>query len=85
VRFGKSFARTEYIVSLVLATLIPALLYLRGGSHLWAMLTVMVLAAAIPSIRRVLTVKGRALNDVLADTGKLLLLYSVIFSLGWCL
>jgi 1,4-dihydroxy-2-naphthoate octaprenyltransferase len=39
---------------------------------------------AIPGIRRVVANnKGETLNKVLADTGKVLFLYAVLFSLGW--
>jgi 1,4-dihydroxy-2-naphthoate octaprenyltransferase len=42
------------------------------------------LLAAVPNIRVVLMREdGPSLNNALATTGKLLLLYSVLLSVGW--
>jgi len=84
VRFGRPFSRLEYLVSIVAASSVPALLYIVNGQHPWAMLTLIVPVVAVPVIRRVFTSReGPPLNDALAATGKLLLLYSVLFSIGW--
>ena len=86
VLFGQTFARYEYIISILLASLIPVVIYFRDRSHPGILFCVLLLLAAIPSIKRVLIkIDGPALNSVLADTGKLMLIYSVVFSLGWIL
>ncbi|MFQ6007729.1 MAG: 1,4-dihydroxy-2-naphthoate polyprenyltransferase [Candidatus Zixiibacteriota bacterium] len=86
VRFGAGFARMEYMLSVLIASVLPVLFYLATRKHLYAMATVLVPLAAIPPIRSVFgKAEGQALNDVLAVTGKLLLLYSVVFSIGWLL
>lgn len=85
VRFGKSFARMEYIVAVVVASLVPRVLSFWQRDHYWANLTLLIPFVAIPIFRRVMTSQGRVLNRALADTGKLLLLYTVLFAIGWLL
>jgi 1,4-dihydroxy-2-naphthoate octaprenyltransferase len=86
VRFGRTFVRMEYLLSVVIASLLPVLFYFTTQTHQYATATALVPIAAIPSIRSVFgKAQGQALNNVLAATGKLLLLYSVVFSIGWLL
>ncbi len=87
VRFGRGFARGEYLLCVLGACVgVPAYFYLRGGS-LWFMLAPAVLVfLGAPAIRTVFTRRdGPALNRTLAQTGGMLLLFSILFSLGWLL
>jgi 1,4-dihydroxy-2-naphthoate octaprenyltransferase len=86
VRFGKRFARLEYLLSILLASLVPLVLFVYHEAHPWSLLAVLVPLVGIGTIRTVLTTSGGpVLNDVLAVTGKLLLLFSILFSVGWLL
>lgn len=86
VSFGATFSRFEYSVMVVLAILIPLFLYLYHKQRPFMLLVSFMLIAVIPAIRAIFTVsEGQALNILLADTGKILLLYSIVFSLGWLL
>lgn len=87
VRFGKTFARWEYLACMVLAgAAIPAWLCVQAGGHWAALAGGLALVPAIPLIRNVFTsADGEVLNQTLAGTGKVLLLFSVLFSLGWLL
>ena len=86
VRFGENFARMEYLVSVLIACLIPIILYFLTSSHVYALAASMVFIIAIPSIRIIFVQEpGKIFNQVLATTGKLLLIYSIIFSIGWIL
>lgn len=86
VLLGETFARYEYLVSILAAFLMPVFIYLRNPSHPKILLCALLSLIAIPVIKNVLTkTGGPALNSVLADTGKLMLIYSVVFSLGWIL
>lgn len=85
VRFGVTFSKIEYLLSIAIACLIPLILLLHNDKHLYSLLTSVVLLAAIPSIKTVFTAEGIVLNHVLESTGKMLLLYSLIFSIGWIL
>ena len=85
VRFGPAFARGEYIAAVVVACLLPLVLYLTSGRHLYSVATVAVLVVALPAFRRLFASEGPLLNPVLAYTARLLLLYSAVFSVGWVL
>lgn len=84
VRFGANFARLEYLFCILAASLLPiALTILKGGNY-YSLITIGVLLFAVPSIKTVFRESGSpVLNRVLADTGKMLLIYSIIFSIGW--
>ena len=86
VRFGFRFGVAEYITCVVIACLVPIYIALTRRANYGACLALVTLAAAIFPIRTVLSRPAPAvLNEVLAQTGKLLLLYSVLFSVGWLL
>lgn len=86
VRFGRAFGRCEYLAMIILGSAaFPLWLAARNGKWL-ALLPLLVLPAALPTIRVVFTKEdGTALNGALASTGRLLLLFSVLFSIGWIL
>lgn len=84
VRLGKTFARWEYVVSLVTGALVvPLCLVLLTGQHIAALSGALVLIPAIPAIRTVFTSDGPVLNAILARTGQLLLLFTLLFCVGW--
>src|SRR3989338_445889 len=86
VRFGQGFARGEYLASILFAAVIPLCLYLVTKEHSKIVFASLIALIAIPSIQIVLTkTDGPSLNKVLGFTGKLLIVYSVLFSLGWIL
>jgi 1,4-dihydroxy-2-naphthoate octaprenyltransferase len=86
VRFGRGFARVEYLATVMIACAVPLYLYIRGTGQYFALLACLSLIFAVPPIRAVLVSSdGRILNDTLAATGRVLLLYSLLFSLGWIL
>ena len=73
----------EYTVAILLAALIP-LLFLK--ENFYVILTLMTIPLAIPSIRTIYKKsEGPVLNALLVQTGKLLLIYSLLFSVGWIL
>lgn len=84
VMLGRGFARAEIVTALVLAAALPACFVLSGvaGPALFA--ASLVLPAALPTLRLVLTSNDEAALDAgVARTGKLLVLYAGLFSLGW--
>lgn len=86
VRFGSQFARLEYLLSLFIASLVPVILYLLTFEHFYALAASLVFFLAIPSMKIIFREPpGIIFNRVLASTGKLLLIYSLLFSLGWVL
>lgn len=85
VRFGRHFALREYNWSLFGACTVPLLLAFLFHAPPLAMMASLTVVPSIIAMRKVATVTGRDLNDCLAVTGRLLLIYSLIFSLGWIL
>lgn len=87
VRFGRTFARAEFALCLIVSALvIPLYLYGSTGRQLFAAVPLIVLFVGMPALRTVLTqTDGPALNHALATTGKVLFVFSVIFSLSWML
>lgn len=83
VRFGQRFARREYLFCVLFGSFIPLFIYATSQIRPWSMLTVLVFIAALPVIRTVYFAEGRILNTALARTGLLLLLYTLLFSVGW--
>ena len=86
VRFGRSFARVEYVLMLTGAALFPILIYLVDGAHKWSMVSAAILIPGATAARSILTqTSGPALNRALAETGRLTALYGLFFSAGWLL
>ncbi len=82
VRLGARGAQLEYIIMLVGAYLIPlALIPLRVGSP-WTVLSWLSLALIPRLLKTIFTQKGRPLNQALAGTGQLVLVYGVLFAAG---
>lgn len=83
VRFGVRFARMEYLLCLVGAVLTPWVLYAATRRNVGGLLTVFLLPFAWDPLRKVFgAATGSALNPVLGQTAKLLLLYAILFALG---
>lgn len=86
VRFGLRFTRVQYIMMLLLALSFAPLHYLVAGSHVGALLSLLVVVPALRPVQKVFTTRdGAQLNQVLADTGKVLFFYALTFSVGWLL
>lgn len=84
VRFGAGFARAEYVASVVLAALTPAVLVIWQGRGTYALAAMLVLVPATPTIRRVMSASGGdGLNPALGQTARLLVIYSAVFAVGW--
>jgi len=84
VRFGPGFARVEYLTTFALALIIPFVLAFITGAHWFACLSVLIIIPGRSAIRQIISgVQGIELNETLAVTGKLIIIYSVLFSLGW--
>ncbi|OEU46621.1 MAG: 1,4-dihydroxy-2-naphthoate octaprenyltransferase [Desulfobacterales bacterium C00003060] len=86
VRFGAGFARTEYLLMICGAMLVPITIYAIEGTHVWTNLAALYIFPAIPVTKKVLTcTNGQVLNDALAGTARLLAIFGALFSLGWLL
>ncbi len=86
VRFGRAFAQREYALALLAATVVvPVYLLLTTPGKPQLLICALSVIAAIPLIRSVNRDTGKVLNYTLAATGKLELMYAVLFSIGWLL
>ena len=84
VRFGRSFAQGEYFFCIVLAMLMPVFIFLFINDHQEILLSSATLLLAFPAIRTMFTrIDGPSLNHALALTGRLLLIYCILFGVGW--
>lgn len=82
VRFGVRFVRWEYTFCLVGAAGI-AIYYAISAERYWALLSILSFIPSIKATKSMWTETGRALDPNLAITAKTLILYSILFSLGW--
>lgn len=84
VRFGKTFARIEYALTLFSGmVLVPLYCCFTAEDHYLALAACLVFLPGLKAIYTVATSNGAALNPMLAQTGKLLLIFSILFSIGW--
>jgi 1,4-dihydroxy-2-naphthoate octaprenyltransferase len=86
VRFGKTFARLEYVISILVASIgVPLYLCWVHQTHWAALVSCVTFFLAFPRMREMFFEEGAALNETLAGTGKLLFIFSLLFSIGWVL
>jgi 1,4-dihydroxy-2-naphthoate octaprenyltransferase len=85
VRLGERGARWEYLFCLMGACAIPVALWSAEVLPVWGLLPLLSLPWAFPLLRAVYSAQGRALNPILAGTGRFELLYAVFFAIGMAL
>lgn len=88
VRFGRKFGVISYAACVLVAAATPFYLYFAYGGPLPAIIAVIIIPLSIPVVRTLMSTpvnEGMRLNPVLAATGRLLLIYSLCFSIGWML
>ena len=84
VMWGRTYGRIHYTVALIAAALVPVVLILRSGSHhAVAIASLACVLAIVPLVRAVWRETGRPLNQTLGATARLLLVYSILFAVGW--
>lgn len=82
VRFGRRATIVEYGALLVVAYLLPPILWLTDDLGPWAWLPWLSLPLAVGLVRAIATESGAALNAHLAGTARLQLLFAVLFGIG---
>jgi 1,4-dihydroxy-2-naphthoate octaprenyltransferase len=82
VLLGRSATRAEYLLLIAGAYLLVPLGPLLGLTSAWALLPWLTLPLALPLIRTVYTEQGRPLNRALAGTGRLHLVFGILFAVG---
>ena len=87
VRLGRQFGIFEYIACVLLASFIPVVLCWITKEHYACLVALFTLFFARKSIYAVY-LKGddaETCNQVLVETGKFLVVFSILFSVGWIL
>jgi len=83
VRFGTRAGRLEFATLVVLAYVVPLLIWVVGSAATWVVLPWLTLPIAITLIRQVATVtEGSAFNDALHGTSRLHLFFGLLFAVG---
>lgn len=82
VRLGVGFGRAEYVAMLVIAAVVPIGLSAAGLASRWVLAAVPALLFAIPPLRILMREAGPALNQALAGTARLQLIYGLLFAVG---
>jgi len=82
VRLGERGSLREYNTLLLLAYLALGFSVFTRAVTIWALLALLSAPRAWMLTRQVAANRGRALNKSLADTGQLVLLFGVLYSLG---
>ncbi len=80
VRFGETFVRVEYSLCFILTL---AIIGYFGLQRPWAWIAILALLPGIPLQKSMWTENGRALDPNLGKTAKILVLFSILFSIGW--
>jgi 1,4-dihydroxy-2-naphthoate octaprenyltransferase len=82
VRMGIPATRIEYLILLGISYLILPLLIWMRLAPVWTLLVWLSLPLAWKVAQTVLNETGRPLNEALAGTGKISLIYSILFFVG---
>ena len=85
VRLGRRFGIGLWVACVLIAALLPLeIVVASGGQHTWAGATALILIPAMAIFHKLhTTTDSAALNPLLGQTAVLLLVYSVLFSIGW--
>jgi len=82
VRIGVRKTQMEYAAMLIVTAVTPVLFWAVGWLGLWWILTILSWPALSMLWKQITTRTGQALNPTLGNTGKALLLFSMLFSLA---
>jgi len=84
VVLGRKAAEWEFALMLALAFLVPLLLIVRDLASCWVLLTLLSLPRGLKLWKMLHSgLEGPPLNDTLANTAQMLLLYSVLLAIGF--
>jgi len=83
VRFGVRGVQTEYTLLLGLSYAVPVIMWLTDVSSPWVMLSWLSLRLVRPLLDLVMHESGRVLNQALAGTARLELVYAFLLSAGF--
>jgi 1,4-dihydroxy-2-naphthoate octaprenyltransferase len=82
VRLGIAGTRLEYLVFLIIVYIIPIILSIIDESYFGSVITWLSLPLAVQSFQEISKSTGDSLNQTLAGTARLALIYALLFSCG---
>ena len=83
-RFGYKFGLFEYLFCIIAAHLVPVILVLITKSHYFSLVSVLTAVMAVKPVKIILSrPEPGHLIPVLGKTGQILLIFSILFSIGW--
>jgi 1,4-dihydroxy-2-naphthoate octaprenyltransferase len=82
VIFGKVFSLVQYSVSIFISYAVPVFLFFFFDQPVFVLLPYLSLPLAAKIIYELNTTKGEKLNDTLASTAKLSIIFSFLFAIG---
>ena len=82
VKFGEKFTRLQYVVFMILSYAILFVVYFTYKQSLYVFLPLLCLPISIKLVKMIYSLKGTSLNDTLALTAKLSLIYGILFAVG---
>lgn len=81
VRFGRGFARAEYLALLAVAYTVPTVRWWLGAEAAWVLLVWITVPLAVAPVRRLLRdVEGPPLNVALGDTARLMTAFGLLYA-----
>jgi len=84
VRFGYNFGIFEYLFCIILAHIIPIIAVIITKKHYFALISILTIFLAIKPIKIIISKpKPQFLIPVLGRTSQILLIFSILFSIGW--
>ncbi len=82
VRLGPGFGRFEWAACVGVSALVPPAMWLAGLASPWVLSSWLALPLAVAPARLVFTQTGAVLNEALAATAKLQLVFGILFAVG---
>jgi len=82
IRLGVNGSRLEYLACLTSAYVIPIILILTDKSYSGSILSWLSIPLAVKSFQELSKLAGSSLNQTLAGTARLVLIYALLFSFG---
>ena len=82
VIFGKVFSLIQYSVSIVVSYAVPVFVFFYFDKSIFVLLPYLSMPLAVKLIYELHTIEGEKLNDTLASTAKLSIIFSFLFAIG---
>jgi 1,4-dihydroxy-2-naphthoate octaprenyltransferase len=83
VKLGRPGARRLFVAMIGVSFITPIVIWAAGGLSAWVLISLLAAPLAVPLVRTVRTrTDGPALNGALADTGRLVAVFSLLLAAG---